>query len=429
MVGPEQLRSELGNASLAQRAVQGSTPCLIQLTSGSSGVPRGVVLSHGNLASQQAAYAMLWPEVGPGDRIAAYLPWHHSFGGQAERLWALLRGAEVHLVPGGGRDRVRFCATLSQVAPTLFLSVPKMHAVALQEGLFRPRQLRWAFTAGATLPETCWQGYEQLAIRVYEGWGLTESSPSAAITVPGQPRIPGVIGPPIPGVAVGVEEGSGRIFIHGPNVMLGYAGGAGSPLLPCELGGVMLESGDLGAWDAAGLRLLGREDCMLKLGNGEKVWAPLIEAAVIQRHPHALVLVEDGVLACVIEAPMAITDAQLVECVASANAAIEASCQRIVRLYRLQEAMSVENGMLTASLKIARGAVTQAWRDWHLHGGRPAARAALAGGAARILNRPGAAPVQLRRPSPPGEAALGAGRGRPASRHAAARRAPGDANG
>ncbi len=147
------------------RAAGPEDPALIQLTSGSSGAPRGVVLGNDNIASQQAAYAMLWPEVGAGDRIAAYLPWHHSFGGQAERLWALLRGVEVHVVPGGGRDRERFISTVRAVRPTLFLSVPKLHGVAAEHGLFPPGSLRWAFTAERPWAPRCAPGTQRAASR------------------------------------------------------------------------------------------------------------------------------------------------------------------------------------------------------------------------------------------------------------------------
>src|SRR5690606_23182768 len=109
-------------------------PCLILWTSGSGGRPRGVVLSQDNLCSQQAAYAQLWPEVGPGDRLAGYLPWHHSFGALAERLWILSRGACFHVIPGHGRDHEAFLEALRRVRPTLFCSVPKLHGIAVAAG-------------------------------------------------------------------------------------------------------------------------------------------------------------------------------------------------------------------------------------------------------------------------------------------------------
>jgi long-subunit acyl-CoA synthetase (AMP-forming) len=332
-----------------------------------------VVLSHGNLCSQQAAFAALWPEIGPGDRLAAYLPWHHSFGALAERLWALCRGATLTVVPGGGRDRELLAATLRAVRPTVFMSVPKIHALVMERGLIAERSLRWAFTAGAPLDHTVFRWYQERGIPVHEGWGLTEASPSCTITVPGAAHVQGVVGQPIPGVAVGVRASDGRIFVRGPNVMRGYFGLES----PCLLDG-MLDSGDLGAWTEAGLHLHGRADHQLKLANGEKVSAATLEAA-LHSHPailHAVVAVE-GELMAVVEACAGAGAAAVMAGVVALNAAQEAPWQRLAAVYLLHQPMAVENGMLTASLKVSRGRVLSTLRAWRLHGGPALERLAV----------------------------------------------------
>jgi long-subunit acyl-CoA synthetase (AMP-forming) len=354
-----------GGGAPAMRPVHADTPCLVQFTSGSTGTPRGVVLTHDNLCSQQAAFALLWPEIGPGDRLASYLPWHHSFGGLAERLWALCRGALLTVVPGGGRERGVLLDTIRAVRPTVFMSVPKVHALAAAERLFAPGDLRWAFTAGAPLPAELDRWYAERGIPVYEGWGLTETSPSCTITPPGARRRPGVVGQPIPGVEVGVRRGDGRILVRGPNVMAGYFRCA----TPCLADGV-LDSGDLGRWTEDGLLLTGRADHQLKLGNGEKVSAAHLEAE-LHAQPgvlHAVVASEPELIA-VIEPAAGAGMEEALRAVLAVNAAQPIPYQRMTAAYLAAAPMTVENGQLTASLKVSRGTVLDRWRAWRARGG------------------------------------------------------------
>ncbi len=330
-------------------------PCLVLSTSGSTGTPRLALLTHDNLCSQQAAFAALWPDVGPGDRIAGYLPWHHSFGALAERLWSLCRGACLSVVPGGGRDVEAFAATLRAVRPTRFLSVPKLHRLAQARDLLDPGCLRWAFTAGAPLPADCAAWYATRGVPVVEGWGLTETSPSATITTDGTHH-PGLVGQPIPGVSVGVD-GEGHVLVAGPGVMAGYLDTPAPALRNLPRIGRCLDSGDLGRWEPTGLRLLGRADATVKMANGEKADLGAIESWLEGRpgiHAAAVALTPDGgnlhgVLAA---AP------------ASASAAITAWNENApapwLRLttYRAVHLMpSIGNGLLTASHKTARAAL------------------------------------------------------------------------
>ncbi len=354
------------------RAVQPSDPCLIQFTSGSTVVPRGVVLTHDNLASQQAAFALHWPEVGPGDRLAAYLPWHHSFGGLAERLWSLCCGADLTVVPGGGRDRQRLLETIRAVEPTVFLSVPKIHALAVEEKFFTRASLRWAFTAGAPLPGDLRHWYANHGIPVCEGWGLTETSPSCTLTRPGAGR-DGIVGWSIAGVDVGVRQTDGHIVVRGPNVMAGYLRQTATNMVDG-----ILDTGDLGSWTTDGLCLRGRADHQLKLGNGEKVCAAALEAA-LHAHPaiHHVVVAAEPELLAIVEPRHGCGEQDVQLAVQALNATQSVPYQRITAIYAVSDRMCVENGHLTASLKVSRGQVLDAFRHWRCVGGTDFSRLRL----------------------------------------------------
>ncbi|MBA3847556.1 MAG: AMP-binding protein, partial [Planctomycetes bacterium] len=193
--------------------------------------------------------------------------------------------------------------------------------------------------------------------------------PSATITPPGAPRVLGVVGQPIPGVAVGVRRDDGRIFVRGPNVMRGYFGDA--PASARCLAGGAIDSGDLGAWTAHGLKLAGRADHLIKLPNGEKVALSEIEAALERRTAvrHAVVGIDDGALVALIEAAPGHDLGALASALAQVNDAQELPYCRVAAGFAVTKPWSVEDGGLTPSLKVARGAVLTAFRAWRQHGG------------------------------------------------------------
>lgn len=363
-------------ASFVWRPVNPDTVALILYTSGSTGQPRGVMLTHDNICSQQAAFALVWPDVGRADRCASYLPWHHSFGSLAERLWAFVNGVHLTLIPGQGRDQQRLSDTLAQVRPTLFFSVPKIHAVVVADGRGL-KACRWVFTAGAALPATIAEAYAERGIQVCEGWGLTESSPSATITDRSAPRAVGVVGQPIPGVSVGVDA-QHQIWIAGPGVMHGYWNHpqATAACLVTETVVTQtaklrrLNSGDLGRWSPLGLILEGRSDHQLKLPNGEKVAVGALETA-LANHAHIVHAVV-GVapeLCALIEAQTACTDAALCALAQATLARSAVPWLHFHHVVRITQPLAMERGDITASHKVARHAVLARFRAWCVSGG------------------------------------------------------------
>jgi long-subunit acyl-CoA synthetase (AMP-forming) len=280
----------------ATAAIRSEELAFLLYTSGTTGRPKGVPLTHQNVLSQQAAMARVW-SVGHGDVFLSYLPWHHCFGSLFERLLALWSGALLVLDDSRGRDLDRLLHNFTEVKPTLYFSVPRVYQglVARAQADAAARQaltggrLRFVFTAAAPLPEGCYRFFEEEGIPVQEGWGLTESSPCCTLTGPHAPREPGVTGWPLPGTEVRLArveqapEGMGEVQVRGPQVMEGYWNNPAATRLAFSDG--WLKTGDIGEWTAAGLRVRGRVDGVFKLLSGEKVPSGEVESRLLGATP------------------------------------------------------------------------------------------------------------------------------------------------
>lgn len=298
-------------------------------TSGTTGNPKGVILSHGNIASNiSAVHEMM--AMGTADRSLSFLPWAHSFGQTCELHALLSLGASMAIC----EDVTRLVEQIAEVKPTLLASVPRVFnriyegvnaqvaakpgviqklfraglraaarrrrgerlgtgealALALADRLIfskvRARfggRLKYAFSGGAALSREVGEFIDGLGITVYEGYGLTETSPIATSNRPGAHRI-GSVGKPIPGVRIEIDrsqfgdEPHGEIVVYGPNVMQGYHNRDEENLQVFTRDGGF-RTGDLGHLDADGfLYITGRIKEQYKLENGKYVVpAPLEE--------------------------------------------------------------------------------------------------------------------------------------------------------
>ncbi len=258
-------------------------PCLIMFTSGTSGLLKGVELTHDNILSQQRALSAIWT-ISREDRLLSYLPWHHSFGGIFEKYTALYNGATIHIDDSLGKDFELLLRNWEKVRPTVYFSVPRVyqqlvvHAQAHPENesrIFHP-ELRFVFTAAAPLPANLSAFFGDRGIPVLEGWGLTETSPCCTVTDLSEPRVvPGFVGYPLPGVRIRLAA-DGEILVQGPNVMTGYFDQPEetAKALP---GDGWFHTGDLGEFAGTGLKLVTRKDRVFKMLNAEKVVPTEIE--------------------------------------------------------------------------------------------------------------------------------------------------------
>jgi long-chain acyl-CoA synthetase len=230
----------LGEAATA--AAQGKAPlpadepdqddtAVILYTSGTTGKPKGAMLTHRNLLSNAQAVIQL-AELHPGDELMSILPLFHSFGSTVCMVAPLLAGAQVVLVPKF--DPRRLLSTIQQHNVTLLAGVPSMYALLLRTPVAAQdiSSLRLCVSGGAALPGEVLRAFkDKFGIPLIEGYGLTETSPVVTFNPPKGVQKAGSIGIPLPGVEVQVHDTSGNpvppeqigeIVVRGPNVMKGY---------------------------------------------------------------------------------------------------------------------------------------------------------------------------------------------------------------
>ena len=262
-------------------------------TSGTSGRPKGVELTHGNLRSN-IRQIRDWVRFRPGDSMLGTLPQFHSFGFTVLTLLPLSIGIPVTYVPRFVPTRI--IKTLREQRPTFFVALPSMYSAlstvksASAEDF---ASLRYIVSGGEPLPESVFQTYrERFNKTINEGYGLTETSPVTNWCRPEEFRRRSV-GRALPQVEVGIvdiETGrelptgrEGEVRLGGPNVSRGY-------FREPELTRAMhdekgrLRTGDIGRLDADGhLYITGRHKEMLIIA-GENVFPREIEE-VLNQHP------------------------------------------------------------------------------------------------------------------------------------------------
>ncbi|MEM7630554.1 MAG: class I adenylate-forming enzyme family protein [Pseudomonadota bacterium] len=266
---------------------------VILYTTGTTGDPKGVMLTHGNVRFGAQTSAAL-RDMGSDDVILGVLPITHVFGLCSVLVASVHKGAFIRLAPRF--DPARALAMLRD-GVTLFSGVPQMHALlmahARSAGLDRlgSDALRY-ISSGAAPLDPAWKRAAEAfyGVAVQNGYGMTESTAGIAATrhPPGHPDMS--VGPALPGVEVRIDEnvpgggaGEGEVLTRGPHVMRGYFD---APRRTAEVldGEHWLRTGDLGRVDAAGhLHILGRSKELIIRG-GFNVYPPEVEA-VLTDHP------------------------------------------------------------------------------------------------------------------------------------------------
>jgi long-chain acyl-CoA synthetase len=271
-------------------------PAVIFYTSGTTGTPKGAVLTHLNLVMNATVNVFDANETTPDDIALGCLPLFHTFGQSVSMNGTFRRGGTLVLLARfTGEAAIEL---MRQEHVDVFHGVPTMY-VALNEAAGRfetlPR-LRLCVSGGASLPVAVLERFQELfSTQIFEGYGLSETSPTATTNQPRFGTRPGTIGHPIWGVEVEIADATvedriefvasgtlGEIVIRGHNVFAGYLGNPEATAQAVVDG--WFRSGDLGTKDADGFITVVDRKKDLIIRGGFNVYPREVEE-VLARHP------------------------------------------------------------------------------------------------------------------------------------------------
>jgi long-chain acyl-CoA synthetase len=320
---PDQQTEDQRVALLPSRAHAQAVASLI-FTSGTTGQPKGVMLSHRNLTSMTSMLSSIF-DMTTNDGVLSVLPLHHTFEFSTGFLAPLSRGAQItYLEELSGEALARSIRNgyvtgmvgvpalwelLHRRIKTKFSERSKLIADAadlliranawlrdqtplnLGQLIFYPihegmgGSIRYLISGGSALSEKVQRDFHGLGFTILEGYGLTEASPVLTVTRPQNGILAGSVGKPLPGIEIKIAEpdsnGVGEVIARGPNVMVGYY--ENKAATEQTIINRWLYTGDLGRLDDEGnLYLVGRSKDIIVDTNGKNVYPDEIEEAYSQ---------------------------------------------------------------------------------------------------------------------------------------------------
>jgi long-chain acyl-CoA synthetase len=273
----ERRRNNLGPEDLAT----------IMYTSGTTGNPKGVMLTHHNLLSNSLASLSVSPRKSD-DVLLNWLPFTHIYARTVDHYAASLVGGTLVCLAESADTLIE---NLREVQPTHMSSVPRFYekvltACTAPDPAETARRLRavfghrvdWLSSGGAPLPPAIAEAYKKAGLLILQGYGLTESAPVISFNTKDNYKLD-TVGRPIPGVEVKIAP-DGEILSRGPHIMKGYWRNPEATAEALQDG--WLHTGDLGEIDADGfLKITGRKKDLLVLSNGKKVAPALVEGLLL----------------------------------------------------------------------------------------------------------------------------------------------------
>jgi acyl-[acyl-carrier-protein]-phospholipid O-acyltransferase/long-chain-fatty-acid--[acyl-carrier-protein] ligase len=285
---------KLRGALRSKRPLVESKPddwAVVLFTSGTEGTPKGVVLSHRNILSN-VAQAEARIDFGRDDRLFMALPAFHSFGFMGGVVLPLVSGVPTYLYPSPLHYRTVPELVYGICATYMFGTDTFLAGYARMANPYDFRSLRYIVAGAEPIKETTRRIYlEKFGLRILEGYGVTETSPVLALNTPMFNKF-GTVGRLFPGMQArlekveGVEEG-GRLFVKGPNVMLGYLRADKPGVLEPPSEG-WYDTGDIVTIDEQGyIAIKGRAKRFAKVG-GEMISLAAVEALAGELWPNNL---------------------------------------------------------------------------------------------------------------------------------------------
>ncbi len=316
---------------LPKATISGDDLAEIVFTSGTTGEPKGAMLTHRNVLSNAVAATQIFP-IGPKQRLLSFIPLSHMFEQLAGFFCLLVAGASVvyptsrqpSVVLRTFRERrVSMVLITPAVVRSLFLAIERRAEADGKAALFaRLRKIarrlplplrrvlfftvhrqfggrfRYIVSGGAALDPAIGEAWRELGVDVLQGYGTTECSPALTFNRLDKNRL-GSVGVPLPGVEVKIAE-DGEVLAHGPNVFKGYW--QNEEATNAVLVDGWYHTGDLGEFDQDGfLWLKGRKKDIIVLADGLKVYPedienvlaadPRIQAAATPQRPELATVV------------------------------------------------------------------------------------------------------------------------------------------
>ena len=269
---------------------------VLQYTGGTTGTPKGAMLTHANIYANVQQVASWAPDLVSGkERVLGVLPFFHVFALTVVMIFGLAKGAEIIIMPRFVLDEAlhlidKTRPTLMPGVPTLFnalMSHPKVKSLDLSS-------LKLCISGGAPLPIEVKQRFEAITgCKVVEGYGLSETSPVATCNPLDGPVKAGSIGLPLPGTVLSLRDladptrevpqgEKGEICIKGPQVMLGYY--KRPQETADQMVGEFLRTGDVARMDEDGFFFIEDRIKDLIISSGFNVYPRRIEEAIYE-HP------------------------------------------------------------------------------------------------------------------------------------------------